>query len=47
MLRCTLAMALGVTDHIWTIGELVAAALESPVPPPFLRLTSETPPKPG
>jgi len=28
-LRCTPAMALGVTDHIWTIGELVQAALES------------------
>ena len=33
-LRCTPAMALGVTDHIWTIAELVAAALEpSDVPP--------------
>ena len=36
-LRITPAMALGVTDHIWTIGELVAAALgdgssEPPVP---------------
>ena len=27
-LRCTPAMALGVSDHIWTIGELVQAALE-------------------
>jgi hypothetical protein len=25
-LRCMAAMALGVTDHIWTIAELVAAA---------------------
>jgi hypothetical protein len=33
-LRCTPAMALGVTDHIWTIGELIAAAQEpSDVPP--------------
>ncbi len=33
-LRCTPAMALGVTDHIWTIAELIAAALEpSDVPP--------------
>jgi len=33
-LRCTPAMALGVTDHIWTVGELIAAALEpSDVPP--------------
>jgi hypothetical protein len=30
----TPAMALGVTDHIWTIAELVSAALEpSDVPP--------------
>src|SRR5207253_10570675 len=33
-LRCTPAMALGVTDHVWTIGELVQAALDAPVPPP-------------
>ena len=33
-LRCTPAMALGVTDHIWTVDELVRAALEAPVPPP-------------
>jgi hypothetical protein len=33
-LRVTPAMALGVTDHIWTIGELIAAAQEpSDVPP--------------
>lgn len=33
-LRCTPAMALGVTDHIWTITKLVQAALEpSDVPP--------------
>jgi len=33
-LRCTPAMALGVTDHIWTVAELVQAALEpSDVPP--------------
>ncbi len=28
-LRVTPAMALGVTDHIWTIGELVDAALSA------------------
>ena len=28
-LRCTPAMEFGVTDHIWTIGELVAEALKS------------------
>lgn len=35
-LRCTPAMALGVTDHVWTIGELVDAALSVPVPPPLV-----------
>jgi IS1 family transposase len=29
-LRVTPAMQLGVTDHIWTIGELIAQALEAP-----------------
>ncbi len=29
-IRTTPAMALGVTDHVWTIGELVRAALEAP-----------------
>ncbi len=33
-LRITPAMALGVTDHIWTIGELVEAALEGVIPEP-------------
>ena len=38
-LRVTPAMQLGVTDHIWTIGELIARALEAPetapvAPPP-------------
>lgn len=28
-LRITPAMALGVTDHIWTIGELIGAASNS------------------
>ncbi len=33
-LHCTPAMALGVTDHIWSIAELIATALEpSDVPP--------------
>jgi len=33
-LRCTPAMALGVTDHIWNVGELLNAALKpSDVPP--------------
>lgn len=31
-LRITPAMALGVTDHIWTIGDLVEAALTGSVP---------------
>ncbi len=29
-LRCTPAMAIGITDHIWTVGELVDAALAQP-----------------
>jgi hypothetical protein len=40
-LRCTPAMALGVADHVWSIGELVAAALESDAPPPLPRPTSD------
>jgi hypothetical protein len=38
-LRCTRAMALGVTDHIWTIGELISAALEPSGVPPLPRPT--------
>jgi IS1 family transposase len=38
-LRCTPAMSLGVSDHIWTIGELIDAALAAPTAP-------VTPPKP-
>jgi hypothetical protein len=41
-LRCTPAMALGVTDHIWTIAELVRAALEPSDVPPLPRPTPET-----
>ncbi len=33
-IRMTPAMALGVADHIWTVGELVEAALEGFEPPP-------------
>lgn len=32
--RCTPAMALGVTDHPWTIADLVDAALSAPEVPP-------------
>jgi IS1 family transposase len=46
-LRCTPAMALGVTDHIWTIAELVQAALEPSDVPPLTRPTPETTLKPG
>jgi hypothetical protein len=35
-LRTTPAMALGVSDHIWTIGELIDAALSTPKPAPTL-----------
>jgi hypothetical protein len=41
-IRCTPAMALGVTDHIWTIGELIQAALESSDAPPLPRPTPPT-----
>jgi IS1 family transposase len=33
-LRVTPAMQIGVTDHVWTIGELVAAALDAGEPQP-------------
>jgi hypothetical protein len=33
-LRITPAMAIGITDHIWTIGELVDAALSGEAPAP-------------
>ena len=33
-LRITPAMALGITDHIWTIGELVELALSGNYPEP-------------
>ena len=36
-LRVTPAMQLGITDHIWSIGELVDAALEDVVPEPVGR----------
>jgi len=36
-LRYTPAMALGVADHIWTVGELIAAALEPVDVPPLPR----------
>jgi hypothetical protein len=36
-LRVTPAMQLGVTDHIWTIGELVEAALDGVVSEPVGR----------
>jgi IS1 family transposase len=35
-LRTTPAMALGVSNHIWTIGELIDAALTAPKPAPTL-----------
>jgi hypothetical protein len=45
-LRMTPAMALGVTDHVWSIGELISAALEpSDVPP--LPKEPETTLRPG
>jgi len=46
-LRCTPAMALGVTDHVWTIAELVAAAPDPQNTSPLPRPTPETRLKPG
>lgn len=36
-LRVTPAMALGVADHIWTIGELIDACLEGEIKEPVGR----------
>ena len=46
-LRCTPAMALGVSDHIWTIAELVSAALEPSDVPPLPRPAPATTLRPG
>jgi len=46
-LRCTPAMALGVSDHIWTIGELVQAALEPRDVPPLPQPTPQSTLRPG
>jgi hypothetical protein len=42
-LRITPAMAIGVTDHVWTIGELIHKALEMPTEP-TAPITPATPP---
>jgi IS1 family transposase len=42
-LRCTPAMAAGLTDHIWSIAELLAAALDMP-PVPDAPITPEPEP---
>jgi hypothetical protein len=41
-LRFTPAMALGVTDHIWSVGELISAALEPFDVPPLPRESKTT-----
>jgi IS1 family transposase len=46
-LRCTPAMELGVTDHVWSIGELVRAALQSSDVPPLPPVEPETTLRPG
>jgi hypothetical protein len=35
-LRTTPAIALGITDHVWSIGELIDAALTAAPPKPAL-----------
>ncbi len=42
-LRITPAMALGVADHVWTIGELIQTALATPAEP--TPMTPTTPPR--
>lgn len=39
-LRTTPAIALGIADHVWSIGELIEAALSAVPPRPF-----QTPPE--
>lgn len=46
-LRYAPAMALGVTDHIWTVGELVQAALEPQDVPPLPPVEPKTTLRPG
>ena len=46
-LRCTPAMALGVTDHIWSVAELVQAALEPSDVPPLPTPAQPTTLRPG
>lgn len=46
-LRCTPAMALGVTDHVWSVAELLKSALEPSGVPPLPRPTPETTLRPG
>jgi len=36
-LRITPAMQLGITDHVWTVSELIEAALNGTVPEPVGR----------
>lgn len=43
-LRVTPAMAVGVTDHVWTIGELISKALDAPAEP-SAPITPITPPR--
>ena len=44
-LRVTPAMAAGLTDHIWSIAELLSAALDAP-PAPVAPLTPQHDPEP-
>jgi len=45
-LRVTPAMALGVTDHVWTIGELIRKAMDAPSVPPAPIAPVRPPPLP-
>jgi hypothetical protein len=46
-LLCTPAMALGVSDHIWSIGELISAAQEPSDVPPLPPVETEGTLRPG
>lgn len=46
-LRVTPAMQAGLTDHVWSIEELINAAEDAPEPPPAASVAPPTPPPSG
>jgi hypothetical protein len=45
-LRVTPAMEAGLTDHVWSVEELITAATEAPEPPPLPRPPPPPPKRP-